>query len=181
MLRSFVFVLACLPVAAFAVGSDTSAEETTPPKPTETTLDCVDGQVWDAETAACVEVESQLLDDDTLYGAAREFAYAGQYDAARTAVLAMAVQDDGRAETYLGFTARKMGDWDAAKAHYDRAIAQNPDNILARSYMAQGLVERGDKAGAELQLTEIRARGGQGSWAEAALEEAIATGVTSRY
>lgn len=181
MLRSTLFVLTCAPFAAYAAGTSTPADETKAPEPTETTMECDDGMVWDKETEACVEVESRLLDDATRYGAAREFAYAGQYAHARAAVLAMEVQDDGRAETYLGFTARKTGDWDGAAAHYARALEQDADNILARSYMGQGLLERGDYAGAKVQLDEIRARGGAGSWAEFALAEAIRTGVTYSY
>lgn len=181
MLRSTLLVLAFSPVAAFAVGSDTPADETKAPTPTETTMQCDEGKVWDKETEACVEVESHLLDDDARYDAAREFAYAGHYGAARAAVLAMDNQRDGRAETYLGFTARKMGDWDGALRHYTRALEQDAGNLLARSYMGQGLLERGDFAGAKQQLDEIRARGGAGSWAEAALAQAIRTGVTYNY
>lgn len=181
MLRSTLFVLAFAPFAAFAAGSDTPADETKAPEPTETTVECEEGKVWNEETEACVEVESHLLDDDARFSAAREFAYAGQYGAARAAVLAMQVRDDGRAETYLGFTARKTGDWDGALRHYTRALEQDADNLLARSYMGQGLLERGDFAGAKQQLDEIRARGGAGSWAEVALAQAILTGVTYNY
>lgn len=181
MLRSTLYVLACAPMAAFAAGSDTPADETKAPTPTETTMECADGQVWDKETEACVEVESHLLDDDSLFGAAREFAYLGQYSHARGAILAMQVQTDGRAETYLGFTARKLGDVDAAMRHYARALEQDADNLLARSYMGQGLLEQGDFAGAKRQLDEIRTRGGAGSWAEASLAAAIRTGVTYNY
>ncbi|MDO6730472.1 tetratricopeptide repeat protein [Marinovum sp. 2_MG-2023] len=185
MLRSAVFVLALLPFAAFAVGTETptetEVEETAPPEATETTMECDDGMVWDKETEACVEVESHLLNDNDRFAAAREFAYAGQYGAARNAALAMQLQGDGRAQTYLGFTARKLGDWDAAMAHYAMALDQNPDSFLARSYMGQGLLEQGDFAGAKAQLQEIRARGGAGTWAEFALAQSIVTGVTYSY
>ena len=51
-----------------------------------------------------------LLDDETLYGAVREFAYAGQYGHAQMALAAMSDQTDDRVLTYWGFTHRKMGD-----------------------------------------------------------------------
>ena len=65
--------------------------------------------------------------------------------------------------------------------HYARALEQDADNLLARSYMGQGLLEQGDFAGAKRQLDEIRTRGGAGSWAEASLAAAIRTGVTYNY
>ncbi len=54
----------------------------------------------------------------------------------------------------------------------------NPDNLLARSYMGQALVEQGQVDLALAQLSEIRMRGGRGTWAETSLTNAVATSVT---
>jgi hypothetical protein len=54
----------------------------------------------------------------------------------------------------------------------------NPDNLLARSYMGQALVEQGQVDLALAQLSEIRMRGGRGTWAETSLANAVATSVT---
>ncbi len=163
--------------SAMASGSSS----TTPPKPTQTTEDCTNGQVWDDKTKACVDPQSGALDDDTLYGAVREFAYAGQYENAQNVLRAMSNQNDDRVLTYWGFTARKMGDVPGGMAFYARAIEKNPDNILVRSYMGQALVEQGKLKAARLQLAEIRARGGKGTWPETALNEALTTGKTRDY
>ena len=64
---------------------------------------------------------------------------------------------------------------------YEQAIAANPDNMLARSYMAQGFVAEGRTDEAIAQWREIKARGGEGSWAEASLRKAIRTGMTYSY
>ncbi|MFD0978934.1 tetratricopeptide repeat protein [Tropicimonas aquimaris] len=170
------FALA-LPFAAFAVGSDDSSS----PKPTETTQTCDKGMVWDAKSGKCVNPQSGSLDDETLHGAVREFAYAGQYRHALDALDAIADQQDDRVTTYRGFVARKMGDMEGGMAFYRAALDANPDNLLARSYMGQAFVEQGDTAAARAQLTEIRARGGEGSWAEAALFSAIVRGTTYSY
>jgi predicted Zn-dependent protease len=162
---------------AMAAGSSSA----TPPKPTQTTEDCTDGQVWDEKTKACVDPQSGALDDNTLYGAVREFAYAGQYGHAQNALRAMSDQNDDRVLTYWGFTIRKMGDVPGGMAFYARAIAQNPDNILVRSYMGQALIEQGNTQAARVQLGEIRARGGKGTWSETALNEALTTGKTRDY
>ena len=78
-----------LPAMAFAAGSGGNADSTKPPKATETTKSCFFGKVYDPATKKCVKVDKKSsLDDDTLYGAVREFAYAGQYDNAQ-AILAV--------------------------------------------------------------------------------------------
>lgn len=162
---------------ALAVGGG----DDSPPKPTETTLKCTDGQVWDAESKTCVEAQSELLDDDTRYRAVREFAYAGKFDAARAVLEAMREGDSDRVLTYRGFLARRTGDISGAMQLYRAALAQNPDNLLARAYMGLGLVEAGDTAAARVQLAEIRARGGTGTWPDLALERAIASGWSPNY
>lgn len=170
-------VLSALPFAALAAGT----EDTKPPTPTETTTKCTDGLVWDDKKKECVEPVEGRLDDDTLYGAARELAWSGQPEAALKVLAAMREGDSDRVLTYKGFANRKAGRVEEGMAFYTRALARNPDNILARSYMGQGLVEQGEIALARQQLDEIRVRGGTGTWAETALAEAIRTGVTYSY
>jgi Tfp pilus assembly protein PilF len=177
-MRLAIAALFCaLPMTAFAVGT----EETTPPTPTETTTVCTDGQVYDAETKACKNPQDASLNDDIRFEALRELAYAGRYDDARRVLAAMQEGETDRVLTYLGFIARKSGDVPAGMAYYARALDVNPDNILARSYMGQALVEQGDIAAAARQLDEIRQRGGAGTWAEASLALAVGTGQTLSY
>lgn len=162
-------LLALATSPAFAAGSDDS----TPPRPTETTEVCKDGKVWDARTKSCVAPKDARLDDETRYAAARELAYAGRYKGAEAVLDAMSDQNAGNVLTYRGFLARKRGDWAGAETFYAAALAAEPDNVLARSYLGQGLLANGDEAGAAAQLSEIRARGGRNTWAEEALAMAL--------
>lgn len=162
---------------ALAAGSDSSD----PPETTETTTQCEDGMVWDASTEQCVEAESRLLDDDARYAAVRELAYAGRTREAQAVLATMADQDAGRVLTYWGFTHRRLGDSDTAMRYYRAALETEPDNLLARSYMGQGLVTEGKTEAARAQLTQIRARGGTGSWPEKALVAALETGASYSY
>ncbi|MEM7470877.1 MAG: hypothetical protein AAF340_05940 [Pseudomonadota bacterium] len=164
------------PSVVFAAGSSSS----NPPTTTQTASECKAGQVFDEKTESCVDKSSSLIDDDQRYEAVRELAYAGQYQRA-LGVLDVMDEADSRVLTYRGFIARKTGDMEAAMQFYAAALDANADNILARSYMGQGLVEAGDRTGAKLQLAEIRARGGRNTWAEVSLKTAIATGVGSTY
>lgn len=181
-MRAFLVLFLCLPAVAFAAGGGFDTGGTTkPPEPTETTKTCKGVKVWDEEKKRCVKPKNSSLDTDTLYGAVRELAYAGRYTDAQGVLLAMADQSDDRVLTYWGFTHRKLGNVDLANDFYRRAIARNPDNILARSYMGQGFVEEGNTQAAIGQWREIKARGGDGTWAEASLREAIRTGMTYSY
>ena len=176
MFRVFLTAALLLPGVAYAVGGGDSS----PPEPTETTEACEDGLIRDEDSGKCVPPDNARLDDAERYRAVREFAYAGRYQAA-LATLAAMPEDDDRRLTYLGFVNRKLGNQQVAMHHYLEAIGRNPDNILARSYMGQGLAEAGHIAPARAQLAEIRTRGGRGSWAETALVEAIETGTGASY
>lgn len=182
-MRVLLALAVAMPGFAFAAGGDSGGGTTwtNPPKPTETTKNCKGVRVWDAEKKRCVKPKNSSLDTDTLYGAVRELAYAGRYTDAQGVLSAMADQSDDRVLTYWGFTHRKLGQQELANAYYQQAITTNPDNILARSYMGQGFVEQGKLDLAIAQWREIKARGGEGSWAEASLREAIRTGTTYSY
>ncbi|MFQ6552806.1 tetratricopeptide repeat protein [Aestuariibius insulae] len=176
-MRAFVLALPLLvPSTLLAAGGGGS----TPPTPTETTTQCENGQIYDEATKACADPKDARFDDDSRYDAARELAYADRHNDARH-VLAAMDQSDDRTLTYLGFTARKMGDQAGAERYYQAALSANPDNLLARSYMGQGYAEAGDLDAARAQLTEIRTRGGRDTWAEVSLRLALESGTGPSY
>jgi thioredoxin-like negative regulator of GroEL len=176
-MRFLIILAATLPGFAYAAGGDSFS----PPKGSKTSKVCKGVKVWDTKKKRCVNPKQSELGTDTLYEAVRELAYAGRYDDAQGVLAAMPDQKDDRVLTYWGFTHRKKGDTDLGNQFYRAALVQNPDNILARSYMGQGMVEAGDVYGAKQQLAEIRARGGVGTWPELALAKAINTGDVSDY
>ncbi|WP_338548400.1 tetratricopeptide repeat protein [Roseovarius phycicola] len=175
MIRPLLIAALLLPSAAFAKDGD---RKQTKPKPTQ---HCSGGKIWNKKTNACVRVQSNLLDDDTLYGAVREFAYAGQLDNAQSALKAMSDQTEDRVLTYWGFTTRKKGDMDGGMKFYRQALAQNPANITARSYMGQALVQQGKIAEAKSELQAIRDYDGADTWAEISLANAITSGASYNY
>lgn len=170
----YLALAAALALPFGAVHAAGSGNEDPPKKPK-----CEKGYAYDKKTKKCLEVKSSL-DTQTLYENVRALAYAGRYLEAQD-VLAVMPQDDDRTLTYMGFTHRKLGQTSKAMDYYQQALAVNPANILARSYMGQGLVEAGKVADAITQLRAIRSHGGQGTWAEASLRTAIATGQTFNY
>jgi tetratricopeptide (TPR) repeat protein len=182
-------------VPARAADSDT----TTPPVATETTTTCTDGKIWNEEKKECLAPEdmkpaettpaegtpsddkakteeqkkTEREIDDKLYEAAREFAYAGQYENALRALRAASDQEDPRILNYLGYNTRKLGNMELGMRYYKRALQKDGNYILARSYMGQALIEQGDIEGARVQLVEIRDRGGENTWAYRALLQSL--------
>ncbi|OWU83309.1 hypothetical protein ATO6_19440 [Oceanicola sp. 22II-s10i] len=173
MRLSFIVPATCavltLGVQAFAAGSDSS----TPPTTTDTSTKCEDGMVYDEKSKSCVKSSASILNDDLRYAAVRELAYAGRYDSALMVIDSAEDQADPRFLNYRGYVARKQGDLDTAMSYYQRALAADPDYVLARSYMGQGLIEQGDLVAALGQLREIESRGGRDTWAFAALDQAL--------
>ena len=172
-MRLLLAAALCAPTALYAAGGS----DDPPPKPT---VFCSGSKVLDKKTNKCVDAKESSLERDDLYETVRYLAYAGRYTDAQEILAVMPENDSGRL-TYMGFTHRKLGNRRDAMAYYEKAIAQDPANNLARAYMGQGFVEDGDIDLAMTQLQEIRAHGGTGSWPEKALRIAIATGKTHNY
>ena len=134
---------------------------------------CGKGKVWDNRQNKCVVAESGLIDDDTLYTAARDLAYADRYDEAIHLLSMAENRDDPRILNYLGFSHRKAGRMEVGLGYYREAIKRNPDYVLARSYMGQALVQIGDIEGARSQLAEIRRRAGPNNYPYFALAQTL--------
>ncbi len=172
-----ILAFATLPFAAFAAGNDDPA----PPTPTQTSTECKEGEIWDEKTQLCVEPEKTGLNDDIRFEAVRELAYADRPEDALRVLASMTEGNTDRVLTYQGFAHRKAGRLEEGLAYYAQALAQNPDNILARSYLGQAYVDMNEMVLARAELDQIRARGGAGGWAEASLSQALVTGQTANY
>jgi len=83
--------------------------------------------------------------------------------------------------TLTAFAHGRAGDLDTALPIYGAALTADPDNLLARAYMGLALIAAGRAEDAEMQLSEIRARGGTGGWPDRALARGIAAGAPIGY
>ncbi len=60
--------------------------------------------------------------------------------------------------TYIGFSWRKLGQFDRAESYYRQALAIAPDHLGATEYYGELKAERGDIAGARAMLARLEAQ-----------------------
>jgi tetratricopeptide (TPR) repeat protein len=108
---------------------------------------------------ACVGTARASLSGDEAFYAGYWLAKAGNYQNALD-YLRVAPQTDARVLTYIGFATRKLGNVDGAFAYYDRALTLNPDYSVARAYLGEAFLSRGEPVKAQIQLEEIGRRCG---------------------
>lgn len=106
---------------------------------------------------SCVGAAKAGMPDTELFYAGYWLAKSGQYREALD-YLAKAEHKDERILTYMGFATRKLGDVDAALPLYSKALDINPNYVVARAYMGEAFLTKGqpDKAKAELREIEQR-------------------------
>lgn len=122
---------------------------------------------------ACKRSRSEQHDDE-VYHAAYLLSRAERYAEAQ-AVLAQAHNpSDPRILNYMGYTTRKLGDVDGALVYYARALSLAPNYTVARSYMGEAFLQKGDLARARTELAEIAARCGTTCQEHAELAQHIA-------
>jgi tetratricopeptide (TPR) repeat protein len=137
---------------AFAVGGGGSGNSTV--------QKCKTGQVWNASKKKCVKATSGVLPDEELYQQGRYLAKAGYYDWALQVFAAISNQNDPRVLNYTGYSYRKSGNLETGISYYRKALAINPDFVLAREYLGEGYVAAGKLDLARAELKEIAGRCG---------------------
>ena len=163
--------------AAFAVGGGSNNA------PAEPVIHCKKGEVvkkvkvggvW---VKKCKPVESGILPDEDLYQQGRLLAKAGQYDWALQVLAAIKNQNDPRVLNYTGYSNRKAGRLEIGISYYRKALAIDPNFVLAREYLGEGYVAAGRIDLAKAELSEIKTRVGVDSEEYKDLSKAITTGV----
>jgi tetratricopeptide (TPR) repeat protein len=127
---------------------------------TQTSTKCKKGEVWSSKKSKCVKATSGVLPDNELYEEGRGLAKAGQYEWALEVLGAIANKDDPKVLNYIGYSHRKLGDFETGMGYYKKALALNPDYVLAREYLGEGYVAIGQVDLAKAQLAEIENRCG---------------------
>jgi tetratricopeptide (TPR) repeat protein len=143
---AMAFGLAATSSAGFAAGES--------PKPK---VDC--SKPANKNKAECKDNRGDVNDDE-LYYAGYWLARTGKYAEALTYLQRAKNQDDPRILNYTGYVTRKLGNVDAAMGFYAKALTINPDYVVAREYLGEAFLQKGDAAKAKEQLAEIAKRCG---------------------
>lgn len=108
---------------------------------------------------ACVGAARAQMSDDELFYAGYWLAKSGRYADALT-YLNLSRARDAKVLTYIGFATRKLGQVDKALPFYAAALDRDPNFVVARAYLGEAHLTRGEPQLARAQLGEIEARCG---------------------
>lgn len=112
-----------------------------------------------AAWTSCVGTTKAGMPDTELFYAGYWLAKSGKYEQALS-YLEKAEHKDERILTYIGFATRKLGDVDAALPLYVKALSINPNYSVARAYMGEAFLTKGQPDKAKAELNEIAQRCG---------------------
>ena len=125
----------------------------------------------------CVKVQSGILPDEDLYQQGYVLAKSGEYDWALQVLAAVQNQNDPRVLNMTGYSNRKAGRLEIGITYYRKALAIDPNFVLAREYLGEGYVAAGKLDLAKAELSEIATRCGIACEEYKDLSKAITTGV----
>jgi len=91
------------------------------------------------------------------YRAAYALVQQGDYKAAYAAFKALDAEYTADVANYLGYTARKLGDYELSKFWYERALAVDPNHVRTWQYYGMWQVEQGNVLKARDFLDKIEA------------------------
>lgn len=149
-------IRAVMIAAAFGIAVSGSAFAAGEGSGSSTTVQqCKNGKVWDKREKKCVAPQQGTLDEESLYEAGRDLAYAGRYDEAIGVLSLAANRNDKRILNFLGFSHRKAGRLEVGIGYYRQAIEIDPAYALVREYYGEALLMKGDVAGARAELATI--------------------------
>ena len=112
-----------------------------------------------AEWLSCVGAPVKTASSAELFYAGYWLAKSGAYEKALS-YLKLADQSDPRVITYIGFSMRKLGHVDKAMPFYAKALTLDANYNVARAYLGEAHLTKGNVADAEDQLAQIADRCG---------------------
>lgn len=113
------------------------------------------------------------------YRAARQLILAGNYQAGIAALHAIGHDEHPDVANYIGYSYRKLGDYDDSKIWYEKALAADPNHVRTWSYYGMWHVEQGNRLKAEDFLAKVKLICGSASCEEYKQLKAMIDGTAS--
>ena len=103
--------------------------------------------------------EQQLAQEKFLrdYRAARQLILAGNYQTGIAALHALGHDEHPDVANYIGYSFRRMGNYDQSKVWYEKALASDPNHTRTWSYYGMWQMEQGNRLKAEDYLQKVNA------------------------
>jgi tetratricopeptide (TPR) repeat protein len=142
-----------LPVGAALAAGEPDPPPRNPPIPQQNQKPAPSNTTKDSKKKNQQKSEQEFRDG---YRAAYALVQAGEYKAAFAAFKALDADDTPDVANYLGYTARKLGDYEASRFWYERALASDPKHVRTWQYYGMWHVEQGNMLKAADFLEQIR-------------------------
>jgi tetratricopeptide (TPR) repeat protein len=142
---------------------------------------CNAGHIYDKHMKKCVAKASGIIPNADVLAQAWVLAKSGRLEDGRDLFTMVFEQEPRNPEALngLGYTNRKLGNFDIAFGYYNRALDIDPNYLDAREYLGEGYAVAGRIDLAKQQLAEIAKRGGTRIEQFADLSEAIDQAIKS--
>jgi len=133
------------PVAVYAMGTDN------PPTDDGGKKKKNDGSAIEHKQQQ--EADAKFLRD---YRAARQLILAGNYEAGIAAMHALGRDDHPDVANYIGYSYRRLGNYEQSKIWYERALASDPNHVRTWSYYGMWQMEQGNRLKALDDLRKVK-------------------------
>ena len=134
------------PVAVYAMGTDNPPTDDGSKKKKKN-----DGSAIEQKRQQ--DADAKFLRD---YRAARQLILAGNYEAGIAAMHALGRDDHPDVANYIGYSYRRLGNYDQSKVWYERALASDPDHVRTWSYYGMWQMEQGNRLKALDDLHKVK-------------------------
>jgi tetratricopeptide (TPR) repeat protein len=138
--------------SAFAAGGSGGPPDSRDPNPIKKET----GQPKESTGAKKKKEQRSEQDFRDGYMLAFQLVQAEQYEAAFATFKQLDADDHPDVANYLGYTARKLGDYELSRVWYERALASDPRHVRTWQYYGMWHVEQGNKLKAADFLEQIR-------------------------
>jgi len=134
------------PVAVYAMGTDNPPTDDGSKKKKKN-----DGSAIEQKQQQ--EADAKFLRD---YRAARQLILAGHYEVGIAAMHALGRDDHPDVANYIGYSYRRLGNYEQSKTWYERALASDPDHVRTWSYYGMWQMEQGNRLKALDDLQKVK-------------------------